>query len=99
MTMIRLEQKTSPEICGELAARVRRRRRELKLTQAQLAERAGMSLGSYKRFERDHKISLESLVKVALALGNEQDFDVLFSRREYASIEEVIQDAARQGRS
>ena len=52
-----------------------------------------MSLGSLKRFEREHQISLESLVKLAFALDCEDDFDELFSKRGYTSIEEVIADA------
>lgn len=36
---------------------------------------------------------MESLVKLAFALGCEDDFDGLFSKRGYASIEEVIADA------
>ncbi len=49
-----------------------------------------MSLGSYKRFEQTHQISLESLIKISIALNREDDFDVLFAKREYASIQDVI---------
>lgn len=93
--MIDFDQKTPPEILGEIAERVRARRKEYGFTQARMAKRAGMSLASYKRFEREHKISLESLVKLAIALDCESDFDGLFERKGYASIEEVIADARR----
>jgi transcriptional regulator with XRE-family HTH domain len=92
--MITFEQKTSSEIALEVAGRVRARRKELKLTQAQLACRAGMSLASYKRFEQRGQVAFESLVSIALALDCEQDFDALFARRAYASIEEVIAEAS-----
>ena len=90
--MIDLSQQTPFEIIGAVSARVRKRRKELKLTQAQLARKAGMSLGSYKRFEQTGQIAFESLVKIAFALDCEDDFDNLFARRSYASIQEVIDD-------
>lgn len=76
--------------------RVRQRRKEQKLTQAALAEKADVSLGSLKRFESTGHISLVSLIKIAFALGYEEDFALLFSERSYQSIEEVIADAARE---
>ncbi|MCM1540602.1 MAG: helix-turn-helix domain-containing protein [Blautia sp.] len=76
----------------EIAARMRERRKERKLSQARLSERADVSLGSLKRFERTGEISLSSLIKLAFALGCEEDFDGLFSRKGYASIQEVIDE-------
>ena len=60
------------------------------MTQAELASRSGMSLSSYKRFEQTGEIALSSLVKIAFALGCEDDFDQLFARKGYSSIQEVI---------
>lgn len=88
--MISLEQKTSFDIAIEVAARVRARRKERKLTQAQLAKKAGMSLASYKRFEQTGQISFQSLASVAIALDCEDGFDALFSQRQYSSIKEVL---------
>lgn len=88
--MIQLVQKTAPQIAQELSERVRRRRKEKGFTQAQLAERSGMSLASYKRFEQQHEIAFDSLIKVAIALGCEKDFDTLFSTPQFSSIEELI---------
>lgn len=76
----------------EIAKRMQKKRKANKLTQAQLAERSGVSLGSVKRFERMGEISLTSLVKIAFTLDCEDDFDALFARREYASIQEVIDE-------
>lgn len=95
--MISLTTKTPDVIQTELAARVRARRKELHYSQAELARRSGVSLGSLKRFERMHEISLASLVKLSFALGCVDDFDRLFARRRYNSIEEVIADAERAG--
>jgi transcriptional regulator with XRE-family HTH domain len=96
--MINFEQKTSPEIAADVAARVRARRKELKLTQTQLASKAGMTLASYKRFEQKGLIAFQSLIAIAIALDCESDFDELFVKRAYSSIEEVITLAEkRQG--
>lgn len=88
--MIDFEQKTPSEIGASVAARVRARRKGLGLTQEQLSDKAGMSLSSYKRFEQKGLVALESLIRIAIALGCEDDFDGLFAKRGYSSIEEVI---------
>ena len=91
--MIPLEEKTAYDIGIELASRTKKRRKELHLTQNQLASKSGMSLGSYKRFEQTGQISLGSLINIAIALDCENEFDTLFAKRQYRSIDEVIADA------
>ncbi len=76
----------------EIAGRMQKKRKANKLTQEQLAQKSGVSLGSVKRFERLGEISLSSLVKIAFVLDCEDDFDALFSRKEYKSIQEVIDE-------
>jgi len=88
--MIQLTQKTSTDISKEVAERVRRRRKEKKWTQKELAERSGMSLASYKRFEQIHEISFESLIKIGIALNMEKDFDSLFEKKTFTSLSELI---------
>lgn len=90
--MIDLYQKTAPQIAAEVAQRVRQRRKEKKLTQEDLAQRAGLSLGSYKRFEQSYQISFDSLIKIAIALDAEEDFKILFSKRHFASLQELIDE-------
>ncbi len=68
---------TPIEVSLELAARLKKIRRQVKLSQADLAERSGVSLGSLKRFENSGKISLESLLKLAHLLGKLKDFENL----------------------
>jgi transcriptional regulator with XRE-family HTH domain len=58
-----------------LAARVRDERLRVGWTQADLANRAGMSVDTYVRFERSAKINLGRLLKVTTALG----FDLTLS--------------------
>jgi len=76
----------------DLAGRVRARRREGKISQAELAGRSGVSLASVRRFETTGEISLASLVRIAAVLGYEADFDALFARKNYQSIDEVINE-------
>ncbi|MDR0321951.1 MAG: helix-turn-helix transcriptional regulator [Treponema sp.] len=78
------------DIKQEISGRVRRRRREGKISQAELAERSGVSLGSVKRFEGSGEISLSSLLRIAVALGYETDFLKLFERKNYQSLDEII---------
>lgn len=85
--------KSPDQINKDIAGRMRARRKEKKITQVQLAECADVSLGSLKRFERTGEISLSSLIKIAFVLGCEDDFDGLFSKKGYASIEEVIRES------
>ena len=73
-----------------LAQRVRTRRREAKLSQSALAGRSGVSLGSIKRFEGSGEISLTSLLRIAAVLGYAADFDNLFERRNYQSLDEIL---------
>ena len=88
--MINLYQKTWKEINTELAERIIQLRKRKKLSQRSLALRSGVSLGSLKRFEQSGEISLQSLTKIAIALGVEGELEDLFSKVPFNSIEEVI---------
>ena len=88
--MIHLEQKTVPQIAKEIAERVQKRRKERHFTQEQLALRSGVSFASYKRFEQKHEIAFDSLIKIAIALDCENDFDLLFSKPQFSSIEKLL---------
>ena len=84
--------KTPYDVSCEIADKVKTRRKLLKLTQATLAERSGVSLGSVKRFERTGEISLSHLLKIAMVLGCLGDFSELFKKPEYTSIEEILNE-------
>ena len=83
-------QKTPDEYLKNLAGRIKQARKRLKISQKNLALKSGVSLGSIKRFETKFEISLVSLVKIAIALDLDKDFDNLFAAKVYASIEDVI---------
>lgn len=65
-------------------------RKELKLTQSDLAIKSGVSYGSIKRFERSGRISFESLLKIAEALDRLSDFEPLFAAKENKKVEELF---------
>lgn len=64
----------------------------MKITQADMAARSGVSLGSIKRFERTGEVSLSSLLKIAMVLDCLGDFSELFNKPEYTSIEEILNE-------
>ncbi|MDR0888449.1 MAG: helix-turn-helix transcriptional regulator [Coriobacteriales bacterium] len=91
--MIQLQDDISvSSIVAAIASRVRERRRELGMSQSLLAKRSGVSLGSIKRFETQHKISFESLIKISIALNCADDFSELFAHKQYRSIQDVINE-------
>lgn len=93
--MINLYQKTWSEINNEIAGKIIRLRKRKKISQKELAARSGVSLGSVKRFEQSGEISLQSLSKIAIALGVEDELLNLFDDVPFASIEEVINEQTK----
>ena len=74
---------TTPlEVRKALAEKHRTLRKQLKMSQEEMAERSGVSLGSLKRFENTGKISLDSLLKLMHLLGRLNEFDHLMLVRE-----------------
>lgn len=82
--------KTPNYIAKEFVEKIKQKRKMLKISQVQLVTKSGVSLGSLKRFESKHEISLNSLIKILIALNLEKDFENLFTQKTYNSIDEVI---------
>lgn len=81
----------SPQvIIKKIAQRMKLRRLFLNYTQVSLSEKAGVSLGSLKRFENTYKISLEHLLQLALVLDALEEFHDLFPENKYNSIDDII---------
>lgn len=80
------------DVNKEIARRMRERRKEKMLSQISLSEKSGVSLGSIKRFESTGEIALSFLIKIAFVLDCENDFEALFAKRGYSSIQEVIDE-------
>ena len=83
-------QKTPNEIAKNLADKIKEHRKKLKISQEVLAQKSGVSLGSIKRFETKYEISLQSFIKIAIALDLDNDFENLFTQKTYTSIDEII---------
>jgi len=66
---------TPLKVSQALAEKHRTLRKQLKMSQEEMAERSGVSLGSLKRFENTGKISLDSLLKLMHLLGRLNEFD------------------------
>ena len=88
--MIELTMNTPASEARELANRVKKRRLVLRLTQAELARKAGMPLPTYRRFEQTAQISLHGLLAVASALGVLEDFHLLFASNTWSTMDEML---------
>jgi transcriptional regulator with XRE-family HTH domain len=73
-----------------IALRMRERRLELNLSQKGLATKAGVTLGSLKRFENSFEISMKHLLMIAVVLDATETFGKLFSTKQYQSIDEML---------
>lgn len=71
--------KTPQEVRRDIAAKAQGRRLLLNMSQKELAERSGVSLGSVKRFETSGEISLSSMLSIATVLNELAAFAELFS--------------------
>lgn len=86
------------DLCRGLADRARAARLAADLSQAGLAERAGLSLASLRRFETTGAASLELVARIALVLKAEDGFQALFKPDVYASLDETLKAATPRKR-
>jgi DNA-binding XRE family transcriptional regulator len=84
----------------QIGQRIRDHRKARGWSQAELAERAGISLSTLKLLEREGKGSLQRLAKVAVILDLDESLNQLFSVvPAYASLDEVQATHRRPGQS
>ena len=87
------------EMANEIAKKAREKRLNLNLSQQTLSEKSGVSYGTLKKFEQKGQISLESLLKIAMALGQMDQFEHLFAKTDDklpASLDELLDDNPRK---
>lgn len=72
------------EVSQTLARSAREKRLSLNLSQQSLSKASGVSYSVIKKFELTGKISLESLLKLAAALGNLKDFIEIFTKNSFS---------------
>lgn len=87
-----LQLKYPEEVAKDIALAEKKKRKKRRLTQEELSARAGISVGSLRRFEQTGEISFVSLLKIAAVLGELNQFAELFISKEYASIQEVMDE-------
>lgn len=82
---------SAEEIRRALAARLRAQRLSQEIPQSELAQMAGISLGAVKTLERDGASSLETVIRVAQALGLADTLQSLFvlQRQSIAQMEQA----------
>lgn len=97
--MITFPWMTPNDVAQEIALRCRERRLALNLSQQSLSERSGVSLGVLKKFERTSKISLESLLKLAMILDSLGDFSEVFkptSSQKFPTLDVLLKQKTRK---
>ena len=87
------------EIALRIARAAQQRRLALNFSQKTLSERSGVSLGVLKKFEITGKISLGSLLQIAVVLDALNEFMALFpekSPQQYRTMSELLKDKVRK---
>ena len=77
---------SNTEIIIELGKRVKEHRIHKKLTQQQLAQKAGISLFTVAQIEKGHSVSLSMFVAVMRALRLLDNIDLLLPKHEISPI-------------
>ena len=80
---------TEEKVIENLVNRVRARRKELKISQKDLAFKSGVSYGSIRRFETTGEISLKSLIQIAKVLNSLEDFNELFIHTQITNLKDI----------
>ncbi len=81
---------TPLSVAQAVAERAKQRRTAMRLTQAELAQKAGLSLSTYRRFEQQGKIAFSDLLQIAFALDCMQDFNALFASQSWATMDDML---------
>lgn len=90
---------TPYDLIIKIAEQAKAKRLSLNLTQQSLSERSGVSLGVIKKFERMGKISIESLLKIALVLDSLTEFSALFKPKpleSYPTLDLLLKQKSRK---
>lgn len=75
---------------ADIAARCKQLRLVQNMSQQELSDKSGVSLGSLKRFEQSGMVSLQHLLRLSLVLNASEEFDGLFRPLPYSGIDEML---------
>lgn len=90
---------TAEEIATELGRRLKGARLAQALQQADLAQRAGVSVGTVKTLEKTGQSTLVSLIRVAQALGLVDDLQPVFALKIHSIAEMEQAERSRRQRA
>ncbi len=90
---------TSVQIEAALCKRLENIRLSRNITQAQLAEEAGVSLRTIGRLEKGQGVSLDTFIRVMVALGIQQSLETLMPDPTVRPIERVGFNAGERKRA
>jgi len=85
------------DVMCSVAQRAKALRLEQNITQQELADKVGISIGTVKRFEKCGEIQFNHLLRIALVLGRLEDFFDIFSSDDVPeSLYEIRNNTPRQ---
>jgi|SRR6186713_1242051 transcriptional regulator with XRE-family HTH domain len=87
--MIDVKFATPDELVRELGSRLRTQRLASRVTQQELALRAGVALGAVKKLESDGNTTLQTFVRVVQALSLTGDIENVLVLKPHTSIAEM----------
>jgi len=92
--------KSTSEIASDLAARIKTRRLARGWSQEEMAERAGLKLGTYVLFERTGRVSFLRLLKILDVLGIAGEADQIGRAEDLSqlSLSQLTQTERKRGR-
>jgi transcriptional regulator with XRE-family HTH domain len=92
--MIDIKLMSPKEIVVELGSRLKSRRLSLRVTQEELAQRAGLNVGTIKNLEaKTGACTLDTVVRASVALGLADHFEQIFivKPKSIAQMEQIAQ--------
>lgn len=80
---------TEEKVIENLVNKVRTRRKELKISQKDLAFKSWVSYESIRKFETTGEISLKSIIQIAKVLNSLEDFNKLFVHTQITNLKDI----------
>ena len=87
------------DLLALIGSRAKERRLGYGLRQADLAERAGVSISAIRRFEAGQSIGFDAIVSIALALRAEKGFLDLFPPTDPRSFQQILDSQKKRVRA